>query len=1293
MARRKSGTYAFPDHMAVQQTLDRYGVVLVDRSQVRTAPDPQPQRGPPHATDCGSGLPVVARGGQSRATGDSQLKMVHWNAEGVRLKKIELQKFLKENSIDVCTIQESHLTTNHRFFIRGFEIYRQDRKNRPKGGIVTLVRNNIPSIEVQRSGDNDTEFLGVELILPKQNIQVFNIYSPPDKPIAMNLIQPTTQDWITMGDFNSHSPSWGYEDLDAKGEEVESWAIDKQQILINQPDDPATYFSRSWRTTSSPDLAFATDSLHKVCQREVCPQLGGSDHRPIILHLGQRTQADVFNRAPSWNYKKADWESFKQLAEHECENITLSDNNMTENATAFQNALLTAAKKSIPRGRRKNYIPFWTPTLGKLQKDLDKARDVMERNPSNCNVIEHNKARAAFIKEKLTQQKRSWHEKTASLNMEEDSSKLWSLTKILNEETTTRSQTVLRVNNELLTGKKAANEFVEHYKRESMPTIAPDRAHEVRNQIQEEESHPRPEEPCMTDPLKMGELSAAIRKLKPKKAPGQDGVSNDMLKHLGPTARKTLLEIFNRCWNKGIIPDIWKEAHIVPIFKKGKDKTRPENYRPISLLSCIGKLMERIITRRLTWFLESRNVFSPTQTGYRQHRNTEDQLAYLTQSIENAFQEKKKVLAVFFDLSKAFDRVWKKGLQLKLLQAGVRGHMFRWISNFLYHRTARVKLDGCLSKLVRLSEGVPQGSVLSPVLFLLYINDITETLPPRVSNSLHADDLATWTAAEHTTTASYTMQETINRVKAWAEKWYMKINSIKTQATVFSLSSLKEKVNLKLGVAPIPQVENPTFLGVTLDPRLTWKPHLETTAKKSIRKLGLLKKLAGTSWGADTKILKRVYTGAIRPVMEYATTSWATASTTNKGKLDKAQNLALRAIVGAMKTTPITEMEKRADIEPLELRRNFKVLTQTEKLKRLPNHPLHEKLQAPTKNRLKRQSLNHLARELGNKQEDILDSEISEECHLRSSKWNPTDFDITICQEVPGLLPREQQFPAEEMTVTMQMLEEKYPQTEWTRIYTDGSADEAIKNGGSGVYVKTSTGETHTYERATGKKCTNFRAEVAALQIAATHIIEKKPDKAVVLTDSKAALQALNSDTPDLAVYKLKEDLLHLPEKCTTVLQWIPAHCGIPGNERADRLAKSGSKHQQPNVPSTYQEVKTLLRNKRTREWKRRTGDYNASADPINILQRSEQTTIFRLRTGHCGLKSHLKRIGVANSAQCDCRTADQTVHHVLQDCPLLDAQRAQTWSQEVSTTTKLWGTAEDLRCTIQLLNSSQLRV
>ena len=140
----------------------------------------------------------------------------------------------------------------------------------------------------------------------------------------------------------------------------------------------------------------------------------------------------------------------------------------------------------------------------------------------------------------------------------------------------------------------------------------------------------------------MKEIEAAIKQLKCKKAPGPDGVTNDMIKHLGPAARKTLLELFSESGKNGTVPALWKKATIIPVHKEGKDKKDPNSYRPISLLSCLGKLLERVINRRLISFMEERTILSPTQTGYRKHRSTEDQPAVIAQQIKSAFQEKNK---------------------------------------------------------------------------------------------------------------------------------------------------------------------------------------------------------------------------------------------------------------------------------------------------------------------------------------------------------------------------------------------------------------------------------------------------------------------------------------------------------------------------------------------------------------------------------------------------------------------------------------------------------------------------
>ena len=171
----------------------------------------------------------------------------------------------------------------------------------------------------------------------------------------------------------------------------------------------------------------------------------------------------------------------------------------------------------------------------------------------------------------------------------------------------------------------------------------------------------------------------------------------------------------------------------------------------------------------------------------------------------------------------------------------------------------------------------------------------------------------------------------------------------------------------------MPQTDTPTFPGMKLDIRLTWKPQIQKMERSSLRKLALMRKLAGTTWGANSSILTQIYTATVQPTTEYASTTSETAAKTNKSRLDKVQNMALRVILGAMKTTPVHDKEKTANVELLERRRSLKILIQGEKLRRLPSHPLHTNLAQPTKNRLKHQSLNHHYKELSRTHQNIVD--------------------------------------------------------------------------------------------------------------------------------------------------------------------------------------------------------------------------------------------------------------------------------------------------------------------------------
>ena len=240
-----------------------------------------------------------------------------------------------------------------------------------------------------------------------------------------------------------------------------------------------------------------------------------------------------------------------------------------------------------------------------------------------------------------------------------------------------------------------------------------------------------------------------------------------------------------------------------------------------------------------------------------------------------------------------------------------------------------------------------------------------------------------------------------------------------------------------------------------------------------------------------------------------------------------------------------------------------------------------------------------------------------------------------------------------------------------------------MKNGGAGVYIKFPDGQEVKLSHPTGLHSTNYKAEVEAITTGVQHVLEN-PDTSshkVFLSDAKSALQAMESGN-DKNLNNLMLALSSLCENHTTVLQWIPAHCGIPGNEIADMLAKKGSSYTQENTSTNLKEATTIIKAHQRAQWLEQHPKFKPD-DPLHKLTRAEQVIIFRLRTGHNRLNYHMHRkFNIGQSDQCPCQTGSMTVEHVLQSCPKHQNLRQQAWEHEVPMTTKLYGCLRDLLVT-----------
>ena len=291
-------------------------------------------------------------------------------------------------------------------------------------------------------------------------------------------------------------------------------------------------------------------------------------------------------------------------------------------------------------------------------------------------------------------------------------------------------------------------------------------------------------------PFSLVEFLAAASNLSSSAATGRDKVSYPMLKHLLRSGMDLLLHIFNISWSSRSFSFIWKTSSIIPLHKMGKPLDSPASFRPISRTSCVSKLFESIILSRLLFFLESNSILSPRQAGFRSGRSTLDQILYLSQSISDGFNKPRpgsRTILSTIDFSQAFDSVWHPTLFHKLISAGLPPCFARWSQSFLSDRRACVVFQNHKSCSFRVRRGVPQGSVLGPVLFSLFINDLPASLPSSVSCSLYADDLAIWSSSPSVPTAVEATQGAQFRLERWSEYWCLPLNPSKCEAFSFSV--------------------------------------------------------------------------------------------------------------------------------------------------------------------------------------------------------------------------------------------------------------------------------------------------------------------------------------------------------------------------------------------------------------------------------------------------------------------------------------------------------------------------
>ena len=264
------------------------------------------------------------------------------------------------------------------------------------------------------------------------------------------------------------------------------------------------------------------------------------------------------------------------------------------------------------------------------------------------------------------------------------------------------------------------------------------------------------------------EVETVLKFLPLGKAAGPDGINNRVLRELSRELSSPFCCLFNHSLQIGEFPDNWKRSHVSPIAKGG-DRASPSNYRPISLLCTPEKCFERVVFKHLYNHFHENQILTSLQSGFIPGDSTVNQLTFLYNTFSQSLDSGKEVRVVFCDVSKAFHRVWHEGLLLQLEAAGIKGSLLAWFRSYLSNKKQRVVLPGAESKWNEIRAGVPQGSILGPLLFLLFINDIVKDIGCNIR--LFADDTSLFLVVENPDTAAELLNLDLDKIMAWAKKW------------------------------------------------------------------------------------------------------------------------------------------------------------------------------------------------------------------------------------------------------------------------------------------------------------------------------------------------------------------------------------------------------------------------------------------------------------------------------------------------------------------------------------------
>jgi hypothetical protein len=658
-----------------------------------------------------------------------------------------------------------------------------------------------------------------------------------------------------------------------------------------------------------------------------------SDHVPLKTHLLLDGPPPPPAFIPITNFKQADWQKFQQLVSDNLPVIppTVDFLTVDRQVAQFTEVLKTAQSQSVPR----KFIPInKRPIPARILALIREKRRVYRsfiqtRDPALKTIFDRLNAQVRRDLNRFRGEQ--WIDSCRLLDYR-NGKKVWTQFQTLTGQKTTTVHHLVRNNAIINTPLEKANCFAETL--EQIHQVPNDPhfddaffAQVIRSVNNFRRNPPNlrllPEDDSLVVEVLPDEVEAHIRQLKSKKAPGPDELKAPIFKNLPRIAIVALTVIFNNCMRAHHFPPAWKHATTVMIPKPGKDPTNPLSYRPISLLNIAGKVFEKILSTRLKNFLEINNLLPPEQFGFRSERSTINPILEFHTDTTRHANLKEHTLAVFLDIERAFDRVWHDGLVQKLIKIPINPNFIQLIDSFLSNRTCSVKIQNIKSRPIALQAGVPQGSILSPLLYIAFCRDFPVTDAPRTKTRLFADDTAVWTSQRNPAIAARILQGHLNNITTWTNTWRIKPNPLKSQSILMSYSGARSRhqaPHLLLNNQAIPKLQHIRYLGVTFSKNCTLNQDVKETLKKSRNRANLLYRIRGRIRGCDSKTLYHTYKSYIRPVIEYRAPIYATLYPALLHQISACERRMLRRIFRLPDRFPSDNLHQETNTIPIQSR-------------------------------------------------------------------------------------------------------------------------------------------------------------------------------------------------------------------------------------------------------------------------------------------------------------------------------------------------------------------------------------